>query len=217
MSPVLTAARVTGTSFAFPLLSWPALPSVRSQAFDSSSVKTTYRLSEVLAAVPQIWPYFTQDLMSANGLNIEGLAVVGGKLFAGLRAPSLDGRAFIVTVDADKVFDESVPIKQGDVHAISVPLEAGRGIRDLARLNDGQLVMLTGPAQDAPMPFEIHVLDIKAETTMLLGTLGELPDTMGAKAEAISVLSRHGDVIDVLVMFDGLPSGGPREYTLIMK
>jgi hypothetical protein len=69
--------------------------------FNPSSVETSYRLSEVLAAAPQIRPYFTRDLMSANGLNVEGLAVAGGKLFAGLRAPTLDGRAFIVTVDPE--------------------------------------------------------------------------------------------------------------------
>jgi hypothetical protein len=187
------------------------------QAFDPSGVETSYRLSEALAAVPQIRPYLTQDLMSANGLNVEGLAIAGGKLFAGLRAPTLDGKAFIIAVDAEKLFDRSVPIGKGEAHVISVPLGSGRGIRDLTRLDDGQLLIMSGPAQDAPVPFEIHALDIKAETTKLLGTLGDLPDAMGAKAEAISVLSRHGDVIDVLVMFDGLPSGGPREYTIIMK
>jgi hypothetical protein len=187
------------------------------QSFDPSSVKTTYRLSEVLAAAPQIRPYFTRDLMSANGVNVEGLAIAGGKLFAGLRAPTLDGKAFIVTVDPDKLFDESVPIKQGDAHVVSVPLGFGRGIRDLARLNDAQLLILSGPAQDASIPFEIHVLDIKAETSRLVGALGELPGVAGAKAEAISVLSQHENAVDILVMFDGLPSGGPREYTIIIK
>jgi hypothetical protein len=56
-----------------------------------------------------------------------------------------------------------------------------------------------------------------AETSMPLGTLGELPDVKGAKAEAISVLSEHGNVIDVLVMFDGLESGGPREYKILLE
>jgi hypothetical protein len=181
---------------------------------DPSSVETSYRLSEALAAAPPLRPFFTRDLMSANGVNVEGLAVVGGKLFAGLRAPTLDGKAFIVAIDANRLFDEKASIKEGDVQAISVPIGAGRGIRALARLNDRQLLILSGPAQDAPVPFEIHVLDIKAETSRLLGTLGELP---GAKAEAISVLSQHGNVVDILVMFDGLPSGGPREYTIIMK
>jgi hypothetical protein len=185
--------------------------------FDPSNVETTYRLSEALAAARPIRPYFTQDLMSANGVNVEGLAVVGGKLFVGLRAPTLDGKGFIVAVDANRLFDERASINEGDVRTISVSIGAGRGIRDLARLNDGQLLILSGPAQDAPVPFQIHVLDIKAETTTLLGTLGELSEATGAKAEAISVLSQHGNAVDILVMFDGLPSGGPREYTIMMK
>jgi hypothetical protein len=185
--------------------------------FDPSGVETSYRLSEALAAAPSIRPYFTRDLMSANGLNVEGLAVAGGKLFAGLRAPALDGTAFIIAIDANRLFDERASINEGDVRAISVPIGAGRGVRDLARLNDGQLLVLSGPAQDAPVPFEIHLLDIKAQTTTLLGTLAELPDARGAKAEAISVLSQHENAVDILVMFDGLPSGGPREFTIFMK
>jgi hypothetical protein len=184
---------------------------------DPSNVETTYRLSEALAAIPRIRPYFTQDLMSENGVNVEGLAVVGGKLLAGLRAPNLDGKAFILAINTDRLFDERASIKEGDVQTISVPIGANRGIRDLARLNDGQLLILSGPAQDARVPFQIHVLDIMAETTTLLGTLDDLPDATGAKAEAISVLSQRGKLVDILVMFDGLPSGGPREYTIIMK
>jgi len=187
------------------------------RTFDSSAVETTYRLSEVLAAAPRIRPYFTQDLMSANGVNVEGITVVGGKLFAGLRAPTLDGKAFILAINVNRLFDERAPINEGDVQTISVSIGADRGIRDLARLNDGQLLILSGPAQDAPVPFEIHVFDIKAETSTLLGALDALPDAPAAKAEAISVLSLRGNAVDVLVMFDGLPSGGPREYTIIMK
>jgi Protein of unknown function (DUF3616) len=187
------------------------------RTIDPSSVETSYRLSEALAAAPPIRRYLTQDLMSKNGVNVEGLAVAGGKLFAGLRAPTLDRNAFIVAIDIDKLFDERASINPGDVHVISVPVGDRRGIRDLARLNDGQLLILSGPAQDAQVPFEIHVLDIKTETTILQGILDELLDAPGAKAEAISVLSQRGKIVDILVMFDGLPSGGPREYTIIMK
>jgi Protein of unknown function (DUF3616) len=70
----------------------------RTYSFDSSSVATTYRLSEALAAISQIRPYFTRDLMSSNGLNVEGLAVAGGKLFAGLRAPTLGGTHLAISV-----------------------------------------------------------------------------------------------------------------------
>jgi hypothetical protein len=185
--------------------------------FDLSSVKTTYRLSEALAAAPGIRPYFTRDLMEANGLNIEGLVVSGGKLFAGLRAPTLDANAFIVAIEVDKLFDPVATIGESDVRIISVPLGPDRGIRDLAWLKDGRLLVLSGPAQDAQVPFEIHMLNMVDGTTAIVGTLSALMGVPEAKAEAITVLSQEDDVVDVLVMFDGLPNGGPREYTLSLK
>jgi hypothetical protein len=183
----------------------------------SAGVMTTYRLSEALAVAPKVRRYFTMDLMDANGLNIEGLVVTGGKLFAGLRAPTLDGKSFVVAIDTDRLFDANASINESDVRVISVPLGPGRGIRDLAQLNDGRLLVLSGPAQDVQVPFEIHVLDPVSETSALLATLDELSEAREAKAEAISVLPQHGNILDVLVMFDGLESGGPREYRILLK
>ena len=155
--------------------------------------------------------------MNANGLNVEGLVVSGGKLFAGLRAPTLDAKAFIVVIDVDKLFDPAAPISESDVHVISVPLGPDRGIRDLAWLKDDRLLVLSGPAQDAQLPFEIHILNVKDGTTSFLGTLSALADAPQVKAEAITVLSQQENIVDVLVMFDGIPNGGPREYRLLLK
>ena len=184
---------------------------------DPSSVKTTYRLSEALATAPGVRPYFTRDLMGANGLNIEGLVVSGGKLFAGLRAPTLDAKAFIVAIDVDRLFDPVATISERGTRVISIPLGPDRGIRDLALLKDGRLLVLSGPAQDARLPFEIHILNIVDETTALVGTLGALAGAPDAKAEVISVLSQQDNVVDILVMFDGLPNGGPRAYRVPLK
>src|SRR3954464_2721240 len=87
---------------------------------------------------------FGRDL-EPNGLNLEGLAVVGGMLYAGLRAPSLDGSAFIVSTDVEPLFTPDTPL----VPRV-IPLALGRdtGIRDLALLPDGRLLVLAGPAQD---------------------------------------------------------------------
>jgi Protein of unknown function (DUF3616) len=187
-------------------------------AFDASSVLTTYRLSEALAAIPPVQSYFTKDLRSANGLNIEGLVVSGEKLFAGLRAPTLDSKAFVVTIDIDKLFDPVAPIGENDVSIILMPLGPGRGIRDLASLSSGQLLVLSGPAQeDDQLPFEIYVFNPLNGVSTLLGTLSELTEAPAAKAEAIAVLSQQGNVVNVLVMFDGLKNGGPREYRLLLK
>ena len=103
------------------------------------------------------------------------------------------------------------------MRVISVPLGIGRGIRDLAPLSDGKVLVLSGPAQDERIPFEIHVLDTTDQTATLLGTLSELKEAPDAKAEAISVLSQQGNIIDVLVMFDGLESGGPRQYRILIE
>jgi len=108
-----------------------------------------------------------------------------------LRGPTLKGKAFIVAIDADKPFGASASISKSDVHNISVQLGLGRGIRDLARLDDGQIADIERTGQDAVVSFEIYVLDIVAEASELLGTLGELPDVTRAKAEAISALSPH--------------------------
>jgi hypothetical protein len=67
------------------------------------------------------------------------------------------------------------------------------------------------PAQDVQLPFEIHVLNIVDGATALLGSLSELTEAPDAKAEVISVLSQQENVVNVLVMFDGLKNGGPRE------
>ena len=84
-------------------------------------------------------------------------------------------------------------------------------------LKDGRLLVLSGPAQDARLPFEIHILNIVDETTALVGTLGALAGAPDAKAEVISVLSQQDNVVDILVMFDGLPNGGPRAYRVPLK
>jgi hypothetical protein len=64
---------------------------------EKGPVATSYRLSEALLVAPRVKKFFAQDLMTENGLNIEGLAVVGGKLYAGLRAP-VSGRSLIWSV-----------------------------------------------------------------------------------------------------------------------
>ena len=39
-----------------------------------------------------------------RGVNIEGLAIKGGRLFFGFRGPAVDGTAKILAVDADALF-----------------------------------------------------------------------------------------------------------------
>ncbi|NJM33414.1 MAG: DUF3616 domain-containing protein [Rhodomicrobium sp.] len=71
----------------------------------SEAVDLTYRLSDFLRRAERVGAFFGKGLDEArNGLNIEGVAIYGDRLLAGLRAPSLDGRAFIVGADLPSLF-----------------------------------------------------------------------------------------------------------------
>jgi Protein of unknown function (DUF3616) len=68
--------------------------------------------------------------LQEHGLNIEGLADRDGQLYIGLRAPVLEGRAFIVRVAIDGVFGSIAP----EPKVIALDLGHGVGIRDIARV-----------------------------------------------------------------------------------
>jgi hypothetical protein len=169
----------------------------------------TWRLSEALKAASPVASFQDKSLMDQNGLNIEGIAVVGDRLAVGLRAPSLDGQAFIVSASVAALFTPDAPL-QTEVR----PVKLGKdmGIRDLTALPDGSLLVLSGPAQEqAEVPFGLFLL-----TKDRVTPLGWLEDVGAgherAKAEAITVLSRDGNTLRLLVLFDGITNGGPREY-----
>lgn len=90
----------------------------------------------------------------------------------------------------------------------------------MAALPDGRLLVLSGPAQeqkDVPYSIALVTLDDVAESGSVQW-LARLEDVVvggeRAKAEAITVLGRDGDVLRLLVLFDGLENGGPREYRI---
>jgi hypothetical protein len=70
----------------------------------SGGVELSYRLSDMLKLAGAAAPYFGRSLMQEDGLNIEGIAVTGETLWAGLRAPSLGGRAFILAASLSALF-----------------------------------------------------------------------------------------------------------------
>jgi hypothetical protein len=185
---------------------------------DDPSVQTSFRLSEALLLAPHVKDFFAVDLMEANGLNIEGLLVANGKLYAGLRAPVLAGQAFVIEVPVAPLFDAARPLKQADVS--EHPLSLGsRGIRDLAPMPDGRILVLGGPAQDADVDFALYVVDPSGGwKARQIGVIDDLPGSSSeTKAEAVYVLAQSGARLDVLVMFDGPKNGGPRHYTITME
>src|SRR4030095_5210819 len=76
-----------------------------SAAAAENAVETTYRISDLLQRASEVSAFFGKSLDEAsNGLNIEGLAVAGDKLFVGLRAPSLDGKAYMLGASLADLF-----------------------------------------------------------------------------------------------------------------
>ena len=169
----------------------------------------TWRLSDALTVASPVASFQGKSLMDQNGLNIEGIAVVGDRLYAGLRAPSLVGQAFIVSASVAALFLPDAPL-QTEVRPVTLGKDTG--IRDLTALPDGSLLILSGPAQEqAEVPFGLFLL-----TKDKVTPLGWLEDIGGgyerAKAEAVTVLSQAGNTLRLLVLFDGITNGGPREY-----
>ena len=146
-----------------------------------------------------------------NGIDLEGVAAVGDRLYIGCRGPVLRGNWTPVVRCR---FGEPV----ADPEVLYLPL-GGRGVRDLARVRDGFLV-LAGPVGDGPGSFQVYHWD---GLDCLPGTretgrpgrvnlLGEVSPDGGPKAEALAVLAETDAGYEVLVVFDGEPNGGPTRY-----
>ena len=183
----------------------------------------TYRISDALRQCPDVGRSFgkwLQDFTGKdgkprrddNGLNIEGLAVSGGRLWIGLRGPVLKqpggagDAAFVVSLDADAPFvaDKSLRAR---VHAIRIG--PGRGVRDLASLDDGRILILAGPRTSAGADYVIYVFDPRNGTTVPRVTLPQ--HDPAHKQEGLVVLREDRGTVDLLVLQDGVKNGGPYE------
>lgn len=183
---------------------------------ESGPIATTFRLSEALLVSPHAKDFYSQDLMTKNGLNIEGLAVVDGKLYAGLRGPVVNGKAYLIEVDLDALFDADRTISLGtEVREVELDFLGGRGIRDLSVLQDGRLIILSGPAQADAMSFVLHSFDPKTSVSKPIAELSDVP--AGAKAEGIHVLAQGPSELEAVIVFDGPRSGGARRYRIELK
>ncbi|MBB2961323.1 DUF3616 domain-containing protein [Methylobacterium sp. R2-1] len=191
-------------------------PDVEDDDKPEAAVETTYRLGEVLAGADRVGPSFLESLTESNGLNIEGIAVVKDRLYAGLRAPSIEGEAFLVEADVDALFADGHGAYQGKRRTIPIKLGKDAGIRDLAALDDGRLLVLSGPAQEQPkVAYKLFLFDPgKGGDPQLLGALDELDDAdRCGKPEAVTAIGSNR----VLVLFDSLRNGGARAYKVPAK
>jgi hypothetical protein len=183
---------------------------------EAGTPELSWRVAELLGAAGEVAPYLGRPLdADSNGLNVEGVAVVGDRLWLGLRAPSLDGRAFLVGGSVAELFKPGSEPAAGKPQLLAFRAGAQRGVRDLAPLADGRLLVLVGPAQDQDVPYAILLLDPADPTAAR--ELGELRTRKNAKAEALTVLAQERDELRVLVGYDGVKNGEFEEYRLKLR
>jgi hypothetical protein len=151
------------------------------------------------------------------------VAVRGDDLFLGLRAPSVDGNAFVLRFAVADLFKDEVP----KATLKRLPLGPGVGVRDLAAVEDGLLILAgrsldSDPDPQAP-PGCRSQTSIPAQTVWLWSgrdadaprLLGTLPGVdRSDKAETLLVLEENDSFYRVLVLFDGPDNGAPTEFRI---
>lgn len=106
----------------------------------------------LIASVPALKPSIDRTLQ-CGGLNVEGLAINKGRLFLGLRSPSIRSLdvAFLLAFDADEIFKSSPDAAKLDARLYAVHFATGErpnegvGIRALETVGD-TFIIVTGDA-----------------------------------------------------------------------
>lgn len=180
---------------------------------DGRSPELSYRLNELLRKRKTFAPYFLKSPNKDDGINIEGIAARGQRLYFGFRTPTIDGDALLLSVRADALFSPDADL---DADTIRVPLGRGVGIRDLATLPDGRFLILGGPWSDAFSGFTVNLFDSRHDK---LSRLGALEPIERDKVEGLLLAgyAPHPDGsarADLLVLSDHPANGRPRLFSL---
>jgi hypothetical protein len=182
---------------------------VDAEGTPTGRVELSYRLSDMLRRAGEAGAFFGKSLVDDNGLNVEGIAVIGDTLWAGLRAPSLGNRSFLVGASLATLFAPGHAAATEAPKLIALPAGRDRGI---APLPDGRLVALLGPAQDQPLPYSLMLVDTARPEAA--ATLGDLPARGDGKAESLTVLGEGRGALTVLIGYDGRRNGHFESYRL---
>ena len=187
----------------------------------------TGKLWPVMQGQPGLAPYVGERkcLGDQQGVNIEGLAVQGGRLYFGFRGPVLQGLAQVLAVDADALFSAGAA-RDAKATLTRLALGQNRGIRDMVAVKKGFL-LLAGPddgsaSQDVGwvvawwdgQPAEGGVVQPKILAALDLSGVKLRKCDKEIKPEAMTVLEETPAAYKLLMLSDGLCDGGPLAFTL---
>ena len=181
------------------------------------------RLWAIMQAQPALAAHVADKLCMGDqgAVNIEGMAVQGGRLTFGFRGPVADGAATLLSIDADALFD---PSGRADPKAVvsTLALGAHTGIRDLVAVTGGFL-LLAGPdderASQITVDFSVWFWDGRSPQARALAQLdtrqvGLRSCDKEVKPEALTVLQESARGYQLLVLSDGLCDGGALVFTV---
>jgi hypothetical protein len=103
-------------------------------------------------------------------------------------------------------------------HVHAVELGKGRGIREIAAISDGFLIITGNASAEASKKIpdtqstgpddRFEILHWNPSDGSRTSLLGELPRN-GGKAEGLLVLEENDEAVTFIVIYDGLPGGAP--------
>jgi hypothetical protein len=124
---------------------------------------------------------------NAGGLDVEGAAWIGDRLWLGLRSPLVDGKALLVALDAGYRVTETVPIDLG-----------GNGVRELVPVPSG-LLIVAGPVTDIKSDHVLYHLDavgkpaVRVPVALPPSTEGAAVDPGGRLVYVTDGDGKHGE------------------------
>ena len=190
------------------------------KAVGAQAVERTWRVADIIANSP-LKNNFARP--KDIGANIEGMAIVGDGIYFGFRTPVIDGKATILHTQIEPLFVQGADRATAIPGVIEMALGDGVGIRDLATLPDGRLLVLSGPAMNGDAPYLLHLLTPATgawRTLVELRTDKQGKDSDGkverAKAEAISVLDADAGNVTVIATYDNIDDGAPRIHRIAL-
>lgn len=172
-------------------------------------------LTGVIGALGTLAPF--QGLPSKeNGIDIEALAVRGGKLHIGFRGPVLRGGYVpVLKADFDLLAEGAAQIDTDDL--LFVRLD-GLGIRSMTSVSTGFLIV-AGPVGDAPGPYKLFHWDGRdtipgtnspAGEAALLGEI----ETSGGKPEGLVMLEETTAGYRAAIVEDGAATATAHAFTV---